>query len=210
MAEEVVFEQRVPLKGSTQFVFRGNGEIEIHFSRAGMSSDRTIELGSLDPACVVTQNKAILSWCAGILFTVGFFAAMVAIWRALSPDPFFTRFLVCAIAGTPLGVPMVATVGRAIKLTHNVTTFSHLNGQTAFSVDNKRPTPQAAADFIAELTERIKEAAPLPRTGTAFTDQLAQLHVLRSRGVLTHEEFLAAKHRILAETDRVQPRLRIC
>jgi hypothetical protein len=147
---------------------------------------------------VNTRSSAVTSWVAFWFFLAIHVAAMVAIWVGMARDPLASRLGICAMASTILILPPIAAAVRAVRLSYNITIFYYWNGQVAFTVANLVPTPELATTFIKELKARIEKASPLPAAGNAFTDQLAQLDALRTRGVLTEEEFSTAKQRVLA------------
>ena len=80
-------------------------------------------------------------------------------------------------------------------------------GGTAYYAGKKRSeaaqAEQAQNDEIAQLQEQnaelqAQQAAPAPAAGGGITDQLMQLQSMLDSGVLTQEEFEAAKAKALA------------
>jgi hypothetical protein len=198
MACKLSLHQRKFTKGWRNFELHENGQL--HISGKDSSSERSyvLDLQNLTHKTVVTRSSAWITLTFAWLIVaglVGFAVFLLASNRRESAAGVLVLVGFVALILSPL---LIGLFQRVRRNSYDVTIFHYRHGgQSAFSVFNNKPSRQEAQDFIQQLTKEIERAAPFEDKGEGLADQLGRLDALRSRGVLSEEEFASAKQRLL-------------
>lgn len=209
MASKLSLHQSQFLKGARQFELHENGQLHVHTKDYTGERAYVVELHNLLPKTLSAKSTALFTWIAGyIVAAVALFfvlAIIIGCFRQPIAETLhvFTSFGVFALF---IGAIAYTILRRALRNSFDVTIFYFRQGGQAFSILNNRPNPSTARSFIQQLIPEIERATPIEIKGDGLADQLARLDELRTRGILSDEEFAAAKQRLLkmgAEEKRI-------
>ena len=206
MACKLSLHQRQFLRGRRSFELHENGQLHLAGKDGNGETSYVLDLRNLTHKTVLARSSAWIALTFAWLIVAGLVAFAIILMIADRQKVAGTLVLVGFIA-LILSPLIVGLFQRVRRMSYDVTMFYYRNGNHAFSVLNKKPTKEAAQDFIQQLTKEIEKATPFEsKSGDGLADQIGRLDELRSRGVLSDEEFASAKQRLLgmgAEEKRI-------
>ncbi|HZJ17518.1 MAG TPA: SHOCT domain-containing protein [Chthoniobacteraceae bacterium] len=200
MTATFTLEQKQLFRGRQTYVLLPSGELRVATKDAGGTQEFSIELKNLSPKTVRIAKTAGAPLFGVILFGILYIGMVVSLFIGLrnDPQPILSASFISGMIGIIM-IPLIITCfARWRRMKCDVTAFSNRwTGEFAVGISNTGADPAKTAEFIAELTRRIEQAETVPAHGDGIADQVARLHELQVKGILSADEFAAAKQRIL-------------
>lgn len=201
MACKLSLDQSQFSKGKRRFELHEKEQLHVYTKDYTGQRSYVLELQNLTHKTLVAMSTAWMTWIIAYFLAAVALIFAAAMVLGAADQPLEKRLATAVPSGIlSLFISSIAFTffRRAARNSYDVTIFYHrYGGQAAFSVFNGKPDREKAQNFIHQIIGEIERAAPFEVKGDGLVDQLGRLDELRSRGVLSEEEFASAKQRLL-------------
>jgi hypothetical protein len=188
--------QRSLFHGKRSFRLSKDSGIELSTSEWFTLNEYRLDLDLFDPDPSRYRHWNMPSLIAFVIFAV---LTALACWGALLMNLPSDRASMWVVVAA-MGICTLISILRFIIKSSNVLLFyNRNNGKALVSLLYGKPTMNEFTDFVNAMSSRIKEAVATDeeKQRSKHIPQLEELFQLKQKGILTEEEFAAAKHKLL-------------
>jgi len=197
MKEIARLNQSEILRGRRSYVLRDDGTLVADYRSLGNERSHTLQIATLD----LNPRRARHSEVGLLVVFLLFVLALLSIaFGAISSTDEDTR-IAFIIAGIPLLILTIVCGVAFRKRSFDVVVFDSIDSpylENGLQMCYQKPTREEFESFITCLQEQIREHQSTTLREGGIADQLRSLAKLRDEGILTEEEFAAAKERVIS------------
>lgn len=186
-------EQRMFSRGKQSFELKDDDDyIRVSTSRRGNASEYRVPLEIISPDPNRLKRLDIQSLVGAIVFTLGTAALLIPVFVYKE----WGFLIICGLVALPAVGFLYQCRARSVNAS---VYYARNNGQSVLVVWNANPSQTVVDEFCAELTQRARRLDNKMRFKQSLSpaDELRKLGELRKDGVLTEEEFVQAKAKVL-------------
>ncbi|MCU0607906.1 MAG: SHOCT domain-containing protein [Candidatus Edwardsbacteria bacterium] len=194
--------QKARYSGTQEFALLDDGMLDVYTKDGGKTHQFKIDLAALDPNYTRVRNIAY-QWYIGI-FGWLFFSVVFIAWGLSMGEAYVAKYILVVI-GVLIGAMSFVSYMQATIRSRDVILFKVRNDPKSYLVLwNYLPDPESFSRFLEMLVKKISSVSIVPpgKTAGTFAAELVEIGRMREKGLLTDEEFILAKKRLLEPQDQ--------
>ena len=190
------------LKGTREFTLGTGSDLHVTIRDKSGLNEHHVDLRHLKAQPTHAAKTPWITWIVGAVFSAG---ASALILTGIFSGEYSDGKLLGWAFGVPTLCVAILIVRKAIVERYDWLIFhNRYSGSTEIALFYDKPNAQAFAGFVEQLQQRIGETdnekvREVGASNPTLADQLQSLAELHRTGVLTPEEFEAAKKKILSD-----------
>ena len=187
--------QKSFMKGKRRFVLSGDGSIRCEYRNGRSVYEYSVDLAKLDINPRQNYFFATSMLIGALILGI---PAVTFLIRALLVTSSTETRIVCSFFSVMLSPFALLCVFGLYRQSYRLLVFTNpTNDQDSVALYVNKPDPLRFQSFVDELKQTIKNAHLSISPNIGIASEIRELVKLRDEGVLSEEEFLSAKTRVI-------------